>query len=464
MTLILLPSFIIVLGVILLEMGDMGKVKRQVLLGVTLPMEAFEREEVKAIQKAYQLRLKWFRRVAILTVLLFIALFSQKISIQMIYFIVWTVAVCIAPMMLPLPYYKKLKALKLEQGWLVGKRWEMPKESKGLELGKQKNFSHKWFYGLLLFPLLSGGVYFIMPDEAYGKMAILFMSFQLLMVFIFIGSNRIVEKVKGKAYSDNDKINTTVNSLEKRNLSYILLGSGVSTGVILLVVELGVVQLLRWNTVTLTVCISCIVLLQVGGILAIYKVTQKKIEGLIGKDQGAMLVDEDAYWINGQIYCNPENPALFVSKRIGIGSGLNMGNPKAKLMAWIVGIFVSILLIYSIGTLVILDFSTPRISIQPEGEVQIDYPMYNESFRIQDIQEIELLQELPPSSKVNGASTDTYARGYFLVKGYGEVKGYWYVDSAPYIVIKLPDRTIVLGEAYSEETRALYEALVQARK
>jgi len=55
--------------------------------------------------------------------------------------------------------------------------------------------------------------------------------------------------------------------------------------------------------------------------------------------------DDDKYWILGQFYFNPDDPALFLEKRFGIGWTLNFARP----LAWIIflaPILVVVLLVY----------------------------------------------------------------------------------------------------------------------
>lgn len=40
-------------------------------------------------------------------------------------------------------------------------------------------------------------------------------------------------------------------------------------------------------------------------------------------------VDDDRYWLGGFLYCNKNDPSLFVEKRFGMGYTLNFGNPKS---------------------------------------------------------------------------------------------------------------------------------------
>jgi uncharacterized membrane protein len=53
----------------------------------------------------------------------------------------------------------------------------------------------------------------------------------------------------------------------------------------------------------------------------------------------AMFRDDDRYWSGGILYHNPDDPALFVPKRYGLGWTLNFGHPRSTLF------LISILLV-----------------------------------------------------------------------------------------------------------------------
>jgi len=46
----------------------------------------------------------------------------------------------------------------------------------------------------------------------------------------------------------------------------------------------------------------------------------------------AVFRDDDRYWYGGVFYNNPNDPALFVPKRFGLGWTMNFGHPRAKLI------------------------------------------------------------------------------------------------------------------------------------
>lgn len=72
--------------------------------------------------------------------------------------------------------------------------------------------------------------------------------------------------------------------------------------------------------------------------------------------------DDDRYWSGGFFYNNPDDPALFVPKRFGLGWTLNFGHPQAKLV--LIGVLVVILVL---SLLPILISGTAPIGCHPSG-------------------------------------------------------------------------------------------------
>ena len=77
---------------------------------------------------------------------------------------------------------------------------------------------------------------------------------------------------------------------------------------------------------------------------------------------GVIFRDDDRYWSAGFLYTNPDDPALFVPKRYGLGWTLNFGHPQAKLLLIVLLLLVLLppLVVALIGVLF------PG-SIQPSG-------------------------------------------------------------------------------------------------
>lgn len=61
--------------------------------------------------------------------------------------------------------------------------------------------------------------------------------------------------------------------------------------------------------------------------------------------------DDDRYWPGGFFYNNPDDPALFVPKRYGLGWTMNFGHPQAKL------VMIGMLVVFLVLTLLPILFS-----------------------------------------------------------------------------------------------------------
>ena len=76
----------------------------------------------------------------------------------------------------------------------------------------------------------------------------------------------------------------------------------------------------------------------------------------------AVFRDDDQYWSGGIFYNNPDDPALFVPKRFGLGWTLNFGHPQARLV--LIGVLVMILVT---SLLPVLISGTAPIGCHPSG-------------------------------------------------------------------------------------------------
>jgi uncharacterized membrane protein len=77
---------------------------------------------------------------------------------------------------------------------------------------------------------------------------------------------------------------------------------------------------------------------------------------------GAVFRDDDRYWYGDFFYNNPDDPAVFVPKRYGLGWTVNFGNPVGKLV--LIG---TLLLPLVLLILNVLFFGTAPIGCHPSG-------------------------------------------------------------------------------------------------
>ena len=76
----------------------------------------------------------------------------------------------------------------------------------------------------------------------------------------------------------------------------------------------------------------------------------------------AFFRDDDRYWYAGFFYNNPDDPAVFVPKRYGLGWTLNFGHPQARLV--LIGMLLLVLLPPLVVAILVVLFPG---SIHPSG-------------------------------------------------------------------------------------------------
>ena len=74
--------------------------------------------------------------------------------------------------------------------------------------------------------------------------------------------------------------------------------------------------------------------------------------------------DDDRYWPGGIFYNNPDDPALFVPKRFGLGWTMNFGHPQAKL---VLIAMVLLPLVVSILSVIVSASGMTPIGCHPSG-------------------------------------------------------------------------------------------------
>lgn len=83
-----------------------------------------------------------------------------------------------------------------------------------------------------------------------------------------------------------------------------------------------------------------IAILLIAAVLILFLPTRQKADTPADRYGGDYVYrDDDRYWVGGFFYNNPDDLAMFVPKRYGMGWTPNFGNPKGRL------IFIGMLLI-----------------------------------------------------------------------------------------------------------------------
>lgn len=168
-------------------------------------------------------------------------------------------------------------------------------------------------------------------------------------------------------------------------------------------------------------------------------------------------IHEDDFWRYGQFYSNPFDTARTTSKRMGIGTTLNLAHKTQKRFLAVTLTATAVLVFAVLTSTYYMEIKTPSYHID-ETTFAVDYPFYYYHLPLKDIKSLRMLQKLPPNSKTNGIETDTFARGFYTVGGYGKTFLSVY-KTGPYLLIETSEITLIVNEATEEKTYSLLEAL-----
>jgi len=171
---------------------------------------------------------------------------------------------------------------------------------------------------------------------------------------------------------------------------------------------------------------------------------------------------DEKYWRYGVFYYNPNSPKLFVNKRYGIGSTVNLGTKAGKAIMTVIVVLV-IGMIGPIWVGMVYEDVVPHKIVFSESEVTFKSLMYSETVPYADIENIYQIESLPNGVKTNGSATQLYLRGYFHYNGIGACVVFVQAPIKPYTVIeRISGETVIFSAPTSEENQADYERLKDA--
>lgn len=165
-------------------------------------------------------------------------------------------------------------------------------------------------------------------------------------------------------------------------------------------------------------------------------------------------MDEDDYWIWGQFYYNPHDKKTFINERVGMGMSVNYATPVGKGMAVLV-VVVLLAMLPLCGWLIADETAVTELTVTSEVIVaQHRNTVYE--IPMEDILEMELLDQLPPASKIWGTDVGSLLKGRFSVEGYGAATLCLNPQETPVLMIRTAEEIYFLS---GKEAEAAYEQL-----
>jgi uncharacterized membrane protein len=159
---------------------------------------------------------------------------------------------------------------------------------------------------------------------------------ELFLTALMFGVCKVIDRSKPQINPDNVEVS------REQNRRFRLYWSGYMVGLTILIV--AVFTFMQLNTLTILnsspVFFIVIMFLIFGSIVPIFIISMKvgqggsrlKIEIDNGDGKKIINRDDDKYWKFGDFYYNPDDPAVFVEKRVGLGWDFNYARTAAKII------------------------------------------------------------------------------------------------------------------------------------
>ncbi|KAA9000395.1 hypothetical protein F4V43_14800 [Paenibacillus spiritus] len=435
-----------------------------VILGTGIPAGNTGDPELDEIRRLYGGRNRRLNVTGLTLLLALLAVLSftplaDYASAAFLGMLAWTSVMCLMRYRLYLSAHRSSAELKRRRGWTLGEARVVYADTK-LALMKNRGSLSPWLHaiplGLALAAVRSG---LGDSDSALPAVACTAMGTSLLYFVLALAFRRM----KAKVYSRNREWNEALNTSVRRAYSALwlalsLLDSGLAAALTLLAPREEPALAVWW-----TVFAVLQTLVPLGFICGVARYMGREKRHGLEMDDAPLATDDDALWINGMTYYNPDDRSVMVAKRTGIGTTFNMAT-RAGRWSTRIAILLGALVLAGVSALLVWeDFSEPRLNLTASGTVEIRSTMYNFDFPASDIREVALVDKLPGGTKTNGSATSRYARGIFRLKGYGPTRLYVYKETPPYLMIRLADgykqQRVVFNEKDPAQTRRLYEKL-----
>ncbi len=254
-----------------------------------------------------------------------------------------------------LHFHRKMKELKAREQWHQERPQQVSVDLKFRE--KKSVISNVWF---ILPIIISIGTVFLTltnyqsipsqipmkynfsgevtnwADKSYRSVLALPVV-QLFITLLFLFINTLIAKAKQQIDSANPERSIQQSLVFRRRWSLFTLLTAIAMVLLFLFIQLSFIFPLNLQLLTIVpLLLTGVVVL--GAIFLSFTTGQggSRVKVVSGKEKQVINRDDDKYWKLGQFYFNPNDPAMFLEKRFGVGWTINMANP----LTWV--IFVGI--------------------------------------------------------------------------------------------------------------------------
>ena len=339
--------------------------------------------------------------------------------------------------------HKGLKAIKHRRGWKTG-AVQAAMETAPLKLPKP--IKTGWFVPPMILSILP--VISVLFDELDPAWKLLLTINAFLCLAITAGSlvyHGLIFRQKPDVIDDNPDRTAALTRVRRYNWTKTWLLFAWLTGIYSIAVWIGQGK----GYLAITLVYSAVLLI----VTLATEFAARRAQHRLGSD-AAPVVDEDDYWIWGQFYYNPHDKKVFINERVGMGMSMNYATPAGKAMA--VFAVVVLLAMIPLGIWMVAD-EMGEISLTCTAEaVTASHNGSTYEVLLDDITEVELLEELPPSTRMWGTGMPLLLKGRFSVEGYGTSTFCLDPTAPPFLVLKTGEEIYFFS---GSEAKSIYNQI-----
>ena len=428
-----------------------AKPKKNIILGVTLPLPAQSDARVTEIVRRFKRNVRISCGVSA-------AVLAAMALLDVGQFMMWSIALLIAALFVPYFFYvranRRLAALKKAEGWSVPYTGAVVVDLKAaaepMPALKRRAFLPPIIIALvpLIIALFSG-------DEGARYGAVIMFGATALIGLLCMFLYPLILRQRGDVAGPDSGKNAALTRVRRYNWGKMLLVTSYLTAIFMLGYWL-LQESVLW-TMVLTVAYMFVL---VGFCLATEFSVRRVQERLTRDEPGC--VDEDDLWVWGMFYNNPNDRHLFVNDRTGSGMGVNIGRPAGKAFMAVTAAMLAGLIVVCVA--LALGFSSP-FEANIEGDtLYFSHGMEKYEIALEDVTELELIYELPRARRIAGTGLPNLLEGRFSVEGYENVRISLNPEQPPYIAVETEDMTRIFALNAPEETEEFYDEILEAVK
>ncbi len=326
-------------------------VRRNVFFGVSVPSSAFHDTDLRSLRRTY---LKWGILLGVITTAIFVVMYFTQDAEDVIFGLTYmTFGLILAVGVLYVIMWKKAKALKASKHWDKAATETVIADT-SFYRGKIA-VSPLW---LLLYPIIiciTLAVGFMLYDQIPMKVAMQYdfdghvtryaeKSYNLIFfapvvqAFLALVMSLVywmLRRTRPELDPNHAGKSVKQNTVFRYRWSLFIVFGGVIMMLMFLITQLSYASLLPTWAVTWIPMIAPALLIVAVIVLTITTgQSGSRVKVTVNEDgtKKTFNRNDDAYWRLGSFYVNPNDPAIFVEKRFGVGFTMNWAKP----MSWII--------------------------------------------------------------------------------------------------------------------------------